>query len=246
MMVWVGLVSLCLMVQEPLSGQVGLQEVTSLRFRGNHQFPNEALANAIITRETECRSFLFQVVPFCLAGADFSLDPYFFNEREFRRDQARVRLFYYLRGFRETVVDTVLIRPTEDEVQITFEIQEGEPIQVVEVNFLGLEELSDSSVLEDLPIRVGEPLSLVALDATRDTLETRLRNRGFAHVDVLRNYFIPRETPHEAQVTFDVYPGPLARFGQLTVVCQRHPGADADDGGIRGSAHAALPGGGRV
>ena len=210
-MMLVGALSLSLMVQEPLSGQIGLQEVTSLRFQGNSQFPDEALANAIITRETECRSFLFQLIPFCLAGADFSLDPYFLTEREFRRDHARVRLFYYQRGFRETVVDTVLNRPNEDEVRITFQIQEGEPIRVVEVNFRGAEELSDSSILEDLPIRVDEPLSLVALDATRDTLETRFRNRGFAHVDVLRNYFIPRETPHEAQVTFDLYPGPLTR-----------------------------------
>ncbi len=212
-----GALSLSLMAQEPLSGQIGLQEVTSLRFQGNRQVPNEVLANAIITRETECRSFLFQLIPFCLAGADFSLDPYFLSEREFRRDAARVQLFYYQRGFRETVVDTLLNRPNENEVRITFQIQEGEPIRVVEVNFRGAEELSDSSVLEDLPLRVGEPLSLIALDATRDTLETRFRNRGFPHVDVLRNYDIPSETPYEAQVTFDLYPGPLTRFGPVRV-----------------------------
>jgi outer membrane protein insertion porin family len=213
----VGVFILSLPVQEPLSGQIGLEEVTSLRFRGNSRFPDEVLATAINTRETECRSFLFKLIPFCRAGADFSLDPYFLSEREFRRDHARVRLFYFLRGFRETVVDTIVNRSTEDEVQITFQIQEGEPIQVVEVNFPGVEELADSSVLDDLPIRVGEPLSMVALDASRDTLETRFRNRGFAHVEVMRRYFIPTETPHEAQVWFELYPGPLTRFGTLTV-----------------------------
>jgi len=220
-----GVLGLSLMVQGPLSAQIGLQEVTGLRFQGNSQFSDEALANAINTRQTECRSVLFK--PFCLAGTDFSLDPYYLNEREFRRDHARVRLFYYLRGFRETVVDTVLTRPSEDEVQITFQVLEGEPILVTEVNFQGVEELPDSSVLENLPIRVGEPLSLVALDATRDTLETRLRNRGFARVDVLRNYFIPRETPHEAQVTFDLYAGPLTRFGPLTVDLSAAQGGEA-------------------
>ncbi|MFH1766321.1 MAG: POTRA domain-containing protein, partial [Gemmatimonadota bacterium] len=180
----VGVVGLSLMVQEPLSGQIGLQEVTSLRFQGNRQFPDETLANAINTRETECRSFLFKLIPFCLAGADFSLDPYFLNEREFRRDHVRVRLFYYQRGFRETGVDTVMARPSEDEVQITFLIQEGEPIRVVTVDFQLLEDLPDSTVLDNLPLRVGEPLSLVALDATRETLENRLRNRGFAHGEV--------------------------------------------------------------
>jgi len=222
----VGAFSLSLPAQEPLSGQVGLQEVTSLRFRGNAQFPDEDLANAINTRETECRSILYKVIPFCLAGADFSLDPYYFSEMEFRRDQARVRLFYYLRGFRETVVDTVLVRPSEEEVQITFEIQEGEPIRVMEVAFQVLEDLPDSSVFEDLPTRVGEPLSMVALDATRDTLEARLRNRGFAHAEVLRNYMISSAAPHEAHVTFEVYPGVPTRFGPLTVVVRGTDGRE--------------------
>ena len=199
----------------PLLGQMEAREVTSLRFQGNQQFSDEALASAIITRDTECRSFLF--TPFCLAGAGFSLEPHFLNERELRRDHARVRLFYYLRGYRDTEVDTLVARPGSDEARITFTVQEGRPIQVTEVEFTGAEELPDTSALEDLPIQVGEPLSLIALDATRDTVEARLRNQGFAHADVLRNYFIPRETPYEAQVSFQVYPGPLTRLGPITV-----------------------------
>ncbi len=222
-----GVVGLSLMVQGPLSAQIGLQEVTGLRFRGNSEFSDEVLGTAINTRQTECRSLLFKLIPFCLAGADFSLDPYFLNERELRLDHARVQLFYYLRGFRETAVDTVVTRPTAEEVQITFLIEEGDPIQVVELGFQGLEELADSSVLEDLPIRVGEPLSLLALDATRDTLEARFRNQGFAHADVLRNYFIPRETPYEARVSFDLYPGPLTRFGPLTLDISSVQGREA-------------------
>jgi len=84
-----GVLSLSLFAQKPLSGQIGLQEVTSLRFEGNREFPDEVLRNSIITRETECRSFIFKVIPFCLAGAEFSLDPYYLNDREFRRDHAR-------------------------------------------------------------------------------------------------------------------------------------------------------------
>jgi len=212
-----GVLSLSLFAQKPLSGQIGLQEVTSLRFEGNREFPDEVLRNSIITRETECRSFIFKVIPFCLAGAEFSLDPYYLNDREFRRDHARVGFFYYLRGFRETAVDTVLTRPREGEVQVTFHIQEGVPIRVVELGFPGAEELPDSSFLENLPIQVGEPLSLIALDATRDTLETRMRNGGYWHAAALLRYLIPRETPYEAHVSFDVFPGPLTRFGPLTV-----------------------------
>ncbi len=210
-----GLAPLILWGPEPLSAQVGLQEVTRLRFEGNRSFPDRALANAIVTRKTECRSPV--LAPFCWAGAAFSLDPSYFNERELRRDLARVQVFYHQRGYRAVVVDTVVRRPSPGEVRLTFRIQEGEPIRVTEVRFEGEENLADPSVLVGLPMRPGDPLSLTALDATRDTLETRLRNRGFARAEVLRNYFIPRETPYEAQVTFDLYPGPLTRFGPVTV-----------------------------
>jgi outer membrane protein insertion porin family/translocation and assembly module TamA len=208
------LICLTLVAPAPLLGQISLQEVTDLRFRGNRTYPSAALANAIITRETECRSFVF--LPLCLAGADFSLDPHYLSERELRRDHARVRLFYWLRGYRETVVDTLVTRSDEGKTRITFDIQEGEPIRVENLEYHLLGEISDSSVLEDLPLREGEPLSLVALDATVDTLQTRLRNQGFAHVAVFRGYDIPSGSYH-AQVTFDVDPGPLVRFGDLTV-----------------------------
>ena len=202
--------------QSPLFAQNTLEEVTSLNFRGNRQFPDEVLANAIITRETECRSFI--LLPFCWSGASFSEDPYFLHAREFRRDQARIRLFYYQRGYRETVVDTLVNRPSRREVEITFEIQEGEPVRVVGLGFTGMERFPDSSVVEDLPVRLGAPLNALSLEAARDSLSTRLRGRGFAHAEVLLNYSIPRDSPLEASVTFDLYPGQEAYLGPLSVV----------------------------
>jgi outer membrane protein insertion porin family len=202
--------------QPPLEGQGMLEEVTQLRFEGNRQFPDKVLANAIITRATECRSSI--LLPFCWVGAEFSQDPHFLYPREFRRDQARIRLFYYQRGYREAIVDTLVARPSEGEVEITFQIQEGNPVRVVEISYTGMEELPDSSIHEDLPVRVGDPLSALMLEVSRDSLTARLRDRGFAHADVLLNYAIPRESPLEARVTFDLYPGPRTRLGPISVV----------------------------
>jgi outer membrane protein insertion porin family len=234
-----GVLCLSLLVWEPVSAQMGALEVSALRFHGNQSFSDDALANAILTRETECRSFV--VFPFCLAGVDFSLDPRFLNEREFKRDFDRVRLFYYLRGFRETVVDTVVDRSRQGEIGINFHVQEGEPIRVQEVGLLWLEEVPDPSAsggpplrvdttsfpgidevpdslgLSGIPIRVGEPLSLIALESSRDSLLARLKNRGYAHGEVLIGYTIPPEAPYEAQVDLEVFPGPLTRFGPVTV-----------------------------
>jgi outer membrane protein insertion porin family len=203
----------------PLFAQTGLEEVTEIRFEGNQAFPDEVLATAILTRETECRSIV--LVPFCWAGSAFALDPYFLSSRELRSDRARIFLYYASRGYREAAVDTIMDRSLEGEVRITFEIQEGEPILVQSMEFQGLdellEELGDSSVVKNVPLRVGDPLSLIALDATRDTLEIRLKNLGYAHVDVFRYYMIPRDPPHQANVELTVDPGPLTRFGPITV-----------------------------
>jgi outer membrane protein assembly factor BamA len=201
---------------DALLGQSSREEVTHLRFVGNQRFPAEVLENAIITRETECRSPV--LLPFCWAGADFSQDPYFLSPREFSGDQRRLRLFYYQRGYRETVIDTTALRPTRGEVEIIFRIQEGDPVRIVGLDFRGVEELPDSSFLEELPLHVGDPLNALSLEATRDTLIERLSDRGYAHADVLLNYSIPGDSPLEARVVFDLYPGPATRIGPISVV----------------------------
>ena len=202
----------------PLEAQAGLDEVTELRFQGNERFSDQVLARAIVTRETSCRSFI--LAPFCWAGADFAQEPYYFNNREFLRDEARIRLFYYQRGYRQTQVDTILDHPSDGEIHLTFRIREGEPVVVDSLSFRGLEELSDSTVarelVEDLPIGSGDPLSGIALDAAEDSLLHRLRNQGYAHAEVLQGYFIPSGTLR-ANVTFDLFPGPLTRFGSIRV-----------------------------
>ncbi|MGD2122980.1 MAG: BamA/TamA family outer membrane protein [Gemmatimonadota bacterium] len=200
----------------PLSGQSTLLEVTDLRFVGNEEYSGEALSRAIVTRKTECRSVLFQIVPLCAAGFDFSLSRNYLNERILREDYARVYAFYLRRGFRDVQVDTLITRPSEDEIEITFQIQEGEPIRIANLEFQGLETLSDSSVVDNLPIREGDPLSLPDLHAARDSVENRLKNMGYYNPFVSPYSRISRGS-YEGQVSFEIDPGPLFRFGNLEV-----------------------------
>ena len=198
----------------------GGPEVARLSFEGNESFSDQALRNAIVTRQTECRSVLLE--PFCVLGADWAREPFYLNSRSLARDMARIKLFYYQRGFREARVDTTVTRPDPDQVRILFRIREGRPVLVDSLAVVGLDSVVDSvRVRSDLPIRDGDPLSGLLLDATRDTLETRLRDEGHAHVEVLRDYFINRDRPHAARVTFQVYPGARASIGPMTVVGNR-------------------------
>lgn len=189
-------------------------EVTSLRFEGNETFPDRMLRNAIITRESSCRSFV--LAPFCWGGAEFAEDRAFLTPRTFRDDYARVQLFYYVRGFRQAQVDTVMDRSAENEVEITYRIDEGRPIRITQLRITGFEGDAREGLAQNLPIAEGEPLDLNRLDFARDTLTQRMRNRGYAHTDVLRNIDIDLVS-YEAQVEFDVFSGPFTRFGEIQI-----------------------------
>jgi outer membrane protein assembly factor BamA len=190
-------------------------EVVELRFQGNAAFSDQDLSRAIITRETQCRSVVLQ--PFCWLNRDFALDRSYLNNRWLRDDYIRLHLFYRQRGYGEVQVDTVLVRPSPETVEVTFRIEEGSPRRVTSLEFVGLEELPDGErISQNLPIRVGDPLNRVLVDAARDTIIRRLRNQGYPHTDVFRNLDMPRET-YDATVEFDIFTGPFSRFGPIEV-----------------------------
>ncbi len=190
-------------------------EVASLGFEGNQSFSNDALATAIITRETECRSLF--VRPFCWAGAEFAHDRRYLRTRILSDDFVRIHLFYQQRGYRDIQVDTVVTRRDDLTVDVLFRIQEGEPHRITSLDIQSPEDVDEAPLVAGLPIAEGDPLDLVVLDVARDTLTRRLQNRGYAHAEVLRNIFIP-SGEREAEVEFDVFAGPLSRFGPIDIV----------------------------
>jgi len=190
-------------------------EIVSLTFEGNENATSRALENSILTRETTCRSIVLR--PLCWIGRDFALDRSYLSPREFESDFVRVHFFYRARGYRGVRVDTIVTRHEGNTADIAFVIREGEPHRITTLNFFGLEDVGDRSIVEDLPIRVGDPLNTILMEAARDTLTQRLRNRGYAHADVLRSLFIPVGSL-EGEVEYDVYTGPRARIGPIDVV----------------------------
>lgn len=212
-----GIMAAPLLGPEPLEAQTQTRpEIVSLSFDGNRAFSNTALSNAILTRQTTCRSMLLRITLFCTFNADFAVDPAFFNDRVFAQDYVRVQLFYHRRGYREVQVDTTIERRTPTSVALTFHIDEGEPVRIVSLDVLGSDDLPGGPVGEGLPAGPGDPLNFILLEAVRDTITERLRDRGYAHAEVLRGTFIPDGT-RDAEVEFDVYTGPLARIGPIGI-----------------------------
>lgn len=193
----------------PAAAQEDRTVVTALEFAGVRRFPTAQLQAAIVTNPTRCVS----VQPLCLFGVGIEhgyLDPV-----QLQMDRARLELFYYQRGFRESTVGVDAL-PTTHGVRVRFAIEEGRPVRVAAVDVEGPDSLV-AQVASGLPLTPGEPLDLTAYEAARDTLAGRLAELGYARATVLANYTIPIEAPLTAAVRYEVVAGERMRFGDIRV-----------------------------
>ena len=200
-----------LMARAPLLAQVPSVQVRSIEFLGNEAFPQDSLSRAIVNRATRCRSFsVFGL--FCPFGAQREI----LNERELARDVLRLTNFYNIRGYREVRVDTLITRPSEDVVELSFQIDEGSPVRIANLTVEGGEVFDEFDPTTDLPLQVDGLLDAIDLAASRDTLIQRFRNRGYPRADVSRSWSLPAANPYQADVTFEVETGPHSFFGPIT------------------------------
>jgi len=190
---------------QDLSCERGDREVRALRFAGNREFPASVLAATVATIPSS-----FAGLP--LVGERRCLDPV-----EFSRDVQRLETLYRRRGFPDVAVDTVVRTVRTGVIDITFTVKEGEPMRVSAFALRGVDSDPEIGVAaRDFPMRVGGLFDRGALEAGRDTLVRRLRNRGWPQAEALLAY-----TTNTAQRTADievtVVPGARARIGRIAL-----------------------------
>jgi outer membrane protein insertion porin family/translocation and assembly module TamA len=197
-------------VAVPAAAQETEQVVRGLDFDGNRSIDDYTLSIAIGTTNSSWFARKWYVRWLGL-GEKRTFDPV-----EFRRDVLRLTLFYRQSGYMEVKVDTVVRRSKRD-VRLTFKITEGPPIVVTGMSVTGLDSIDHArDVLEDLPLREGEPFNRFLFQATADTIVTRLRNRGYPAAEVYRTFAVDREG-RTATVSLAVVPGVFAVFGPVRV-----------------------------
>ena len=204
-----------LISSEKTSAQQGLTELSSVVFEGSSVFSEDSLSRTIINRSTRCRTFL--LAPFCAMGVPFSVDRQFLNERELSSDIFRLESYFNRRGYRETKVDTVIVRSPGKPARLIFKISEGQPLIVSKVEVRGVGGIGDIEQFDPVLLEEGEVLSAIDLNSARDTLIQRLENRGYPRADVLTVSRRSKSNPYLAEVIFDVRPGPYAVFGPITL-----------------------------
>ena len=117
----VALVSLAILVPKVARAQEcepGDRQVRSLRFVGNTAFSDDDLSARVITTPSSFakRHFRFFGTPRC------------YPPNGLAPDAANITTFYKYNGFYDTRVDTVVTPVAKDVVNVTFRINEGQPL----------------------------------------------------------------------------------------------------------------------
>lgn len=182
-------------------------EVRRLEFTGNTTFPDDELARGVATTPS---SWLRRTLG--VLGTRRCMD-----RSELPLDVARLTLYYRKRGFPEARVDTVVTGVQPGAVAVRFEVSEGEPLRLDTLSVVGLDSLPDGAALAaELGLREGMRFDQYAVDSARSALVRRLRDSGYPFADVLREYRTHAST-RSAFLGLEVYPGPRARIGAVTL-----------------------------
>lgn len=205
-----------------LAAQDQERVVRNLSFVGNQALDDYTLESAIATTASSAWARHWWLRWLGLG------EKRYFSEVEFRRDVVRLVLLYRQSGYMNAVVDTV-VRRTPRDVYVTFRIHEGEPVRVVRLDVTGVDGILNLAKLKrDLPLQVGDPFDRFLMQASADTIVSRLRNGGYPYAEVLRN-FDSEAGVLRAEVTLDAQPGPRMRIGAVTI----HGLRDVDTATVR-------------
>ncbi|MGH7527350.1 MAG: BamA/OMP85 family outer membrane protein, partial [Gemmatimonadales bacterium] len=134
----------------------------------------------------------------------------------------RLVVLYRRSGYPRVEIDTT-VRRTPENVFITFQIKEGEPIRVTSFAVTGIDSLPpwlQRILRRDLPLENGDPFNRYQMQATADSITRRLRDRGYPTARVFSSFETNRDA-NTASVALEVAPGNRAVIGHVEVVGTR-------------------------
>ena len=195
----------------------GDREVRSLEFRGQHAFSQAELALRVATKPSELVRRLIRIsgVRRCLDGD------------ELRLDVGRLRIFYRRHGYYATRVDTA-VTPVLDGyggVKVAFLVDEGVPSRVDTLRISGLDSvIAPIADTASLDLHRGMVFDVTVIQASIDSIKSRLRNSGYPRGDVSAGFSVDTAARRTATVKLDILPGALVHIGSIHVTDDPLPG----------------------
>ena len=191
-------------------------EVTELTIQGVKSVDRADFSSSLKIDQSRCKSLALK--PFCLV----SKSPLFFqraylDHEELARDVVRARVFYFLRGYRDTQVDTAVIPDGRSAVRVTLTVHEGLPTVVSAINVQQKSRALDTGDVSDrLALKAGRPLNMFELDTTRSQLRDRLWEKGYADA-IVDTATVIDTAQHAATINITITPRWVARVADIRV-----------------------------
>lgn len=181
--------------------------VRSVALRGVSKVDRRLLAEGLATKSSRCKNVLY--APICL----ITRSPTFGTRRhldvaELRRDELRIRLFYWRRGYRDVAVSSK-VNTARGGVRVVFNIQENEPTILEKLSVDQKDSVLPSTALRNaIHLREKDPLDLVAMDSTILLLHQALWDRGYADANIELDTSKVDNARNAGPVTLVLEPGP--------------------------------------
>lgn len=190
--------------------------VERLSFRGVQNISQSDLRASIVTEERRCKSALLAPICLVLSSATFQHRPRL-DRQELARDELRVRVLYFKRGYREAQV-TTRIEDEGEGVAVTFDVVEGEATIMQTLEVRQTRELLRPSEMRraGLPQPPG-PLNLELLDSAAVRLRGMLWDRGYADAEVRDTAFVD-DAANTARVEVLIEPRALAIVDTVHII----------------------------
>ncbi len=194
-----------------------IPEVKDVTFTGvSKAVDRKELEASIFTEPTRCRTIV--LAPICKFARYRGFEErHYFDRQEFLRDVLRIRVFYYRLGFREATVDTSITRPNDKQIVVHFDIHEGLPTVVADVQVAYDSSSIPARKAQQLTLlKAGEHLDLFKLDSTRINFQNELWERGYADalIDTSSNV---NPVARTARVRIQIVPNRATTVGEIVV-----------------------------
>jgi outer membrane protein insertion porin family/translocation and assembly module TamA len=159
----------------------------------------------------------------------------YFDRDRFEADLERIRAFYVDRGYPDARVTGIKVDLNEAQtrVDLTVNIDEGQPVLVDTIVFKGFEVLPQTHyryMRRRAPLKTGGPLDRQLLQSTAALATNELKDHGYAYAQVTTAEHTDVKgtatKPAHVTVTFNAKPGVQARFGPIAIVGNKGVGTN--------------------
>ena len=186
--------------------QEGTIKVHSLKFNGVKAVDESRLKDALATKQSS-------KIPWGKKA--------YFDRSRFDADLKRIQAFYADRGYPDARVTgfDVKLNDKQDQVDITLNVSEGEPVTVAAITFDGFDVIPPDHLNElkkQIPLKIGKPRDRQLVVTTHEMALNELKDHGYPYAKVSTH---EEDGPNgkQATLTFSAEPGKIGHFGSVEI-----------------------------